>query len=465
MVLPVLATAGLAQVAPWRDRCGEDWFGVFVDGQKVGHSVTLTTVEAGARGPILRRRSRLQMTVAGATGPVRVRSATVEDFDLQPPFLLLRRREQRLGEHGAGPSGSEVVAVADGLAVCDLDGRRRGTIRHAEGPVGYGLADAFAEARWVESGPAIGDACTVRSMDTDRMVLVDQRTVLVQRVPATLGAWVEIERRGADGGVEREWLDDRGRTLRWSLGGLEFVRSSRAQARAPSAAAAPAATTVALDGALGDPETLTRWSAVLVGPGARHLADAGGQRLELLGDDVVRVRVARGPHAIAEVDVRELALESTRTFPAADHEALAREAAGQGAPRERVARLCAYVAEFVRDDPDDADHGDLAVLLDRRCGDCSDHVQLFVTLARAVEIPARAVTGWLADAGQLFPHDWAEVALDGRWVPVDPTWNRCPADPNRIRLADDQRLGVLSAGFSAKVERVVHGGRASPSGS
>ena len=49
-----------------------------------------------------------------------------------------------------------------------------------------------------------------------------------------------------------------------------------------------------------------------------------------------------------------------------------------------------------------------------------------MALARALGIPAREVRG-LVDLGDEETawggHAWAEVVLDGRWRPVDPTWN------------------------------------------
>ena len=33
-------------------------------------------------------------------------------------------------------------------------------------------------------------------------------------------------------------------------------------------------------------------------------------------------------------------------------------------------------------------------------------------------------------------HAWAEVALDGRWHPVDPTWNQRPVDATHLKLGE-----------------------------
>lgn len=55
-------------------------------------------------------------------------------------------------------------------------------------------------------------------------------------------------------------------------------------------------------------------------------------------------------------------------------------------------------------------------------GDCDEHADLFIALARAVKIPARRVVGhyYRGGAHEPEPHAWAEVFLERKgWVPVD----------------------------------------------
>lgn len=73
-------------------------------------------------------------------------------------------------------------------------------------------------------------------------------------------------------------------------------------------------------------------------------------------------------------------------------------------------------------------------------GDCSEMAMLFVALARASNLPARRVVGLAAtraDGSSAFGfHAWAEVALDGHWVAVDPTWNEPLADATHVPLLE-----------------------------
>jgi transglutaminase-like putative cysteine protease len=66
-------------------------------------------------------------------------------------------------------------------------------------------------------------------------------------------------------------------------------------------------------------------------------------------------------------------------------------------------------------------------------GDCNEHTQLFVALARAIGLPARIAAGLAYVDGKFHYHAWPEVLL-GDWVAVDPTFGQFPADAAHIRF-------------------------------
>ncbi|MEX2180964.1 MAG: transglutaminase-like domain-containing protein [Gemmatimonadaceae bacterium] len=74
----------------------------------------------------------------------------------------------------------------------------------------------------------------------------------------------------------------------------------------------------------------------------------------------------------------------------------------------------------------------LQVLRSRR-GDCNEHTQLYVALARAAGIPARIATGLAYVNGKFYYHAWPEVRLRD-WVAVDPTFGQFPADAAHLRF-------------------------------
>jgi transglutaminase-like putative cysteine protease len=68
-----------------------------------------------------------------------------------------------------------------------------------------------------------------------------------------------------------------------------------------------------------------------------------------------------------------------------------------------------------------------------RKGDCNEHTQLSVALARAAGIPARVAAGLAYLDGKFYYHAWPEVFLE-RWVAVDPTFGQFPADASHLRF-------------------------------
>lgn len=78
-------------------------------------------------------------------------------------------------------------------------------------------------------------------------------------------------------------------------------------------------------------------------------------------------------------------------------------------------------------------------VLRSRVGDCNEHTQLFVALARAAGIPARIAAGLAFVDGKFYYHAWPEILLRN-WVPVDPTFGQFPADAAHLRFV----IGGLS---------------------
>lgn len=82
-------------------------------------------------------------------------------------------------------------------------------------------------------------------------------------------------------------------------------------------------------------------------------------------------------------------------------------------------------------------------VLRARAGDCNEHTQLYIALARAIGLPARGVAGLVYVRGKFYYHAWPEVFL-GDWVAVDPTFGQFPADAGHLRF--------VIGGFSKQAE-------------
>jgi hypothetical protein len=96
-------------------------------------------------------------------------------------------------------------------------------------------------------------------------------------------------------------------------------------------------------------------------------------------------------------------------------------------------------------------------MLINNAGECGDFSALFIALARAKGIPARAVVGLWALSGTDQSHVWAEFYLqDIGWIPVDPTIGQ--SEPSKFGIPayyfgnmDNQRV-IMSKGFNVQLD-------------
>ncbi|HWJ22266.1 MAG TPA: transglutaminase-like domain-containing protein [Gemmatimonadaceae bacterium] len=93
-------------------------------------------------------------------------------------------------------------------------------------------------------------------------------------------------------------------------------------------------------------------------------------------------------------------------------------------------------------------------VLESRKGDCNEHTQLYIALARAAGIPARPAAGLAYVRGKFYYHAWPEVFL-GTWVAVDPTFGEFPADAAHLRFVNgglDRQAELLRLIGKLKIE-------------
>jgi hypothetical protein len=126
-----------------------------------------------------------------------------------------------------------------------------------------------------------------------------------------------------------------------------------------------------------------------------------------------------------------------------------RIARGARDPRVVAQRINAWVHDSIRKEITIGIPSALHVYHTRR-GDCNEHAQLYVAIARAAGIPARVAAGLAYVDGKFYYHAWPEVMLRG-WVAVDPTFGQFPADASHIRFVN----GGL--GRQAELLRLVGG--------
>lgn len=167
----------------------------------------------------------------------------------------------------------------------------------------------------------------------------------------------------------------------------------------------------------------------------------------LVGNSVSHIKV--NPNTLASF------LRETLQHPVSDEliAALASAVAQDTtSPLNRAEALIHFVHEYLV--YEDLQHiQSVSETLSRRRGDCSEFAELFTTLARAARLPAKTIVGlaYDADNGVFAKHAWNEIAVDGLWIPVDPTWNQVRADATHLRLSDEAMAALDQSSISFKV--------------
>lgn len=173
--------------------------------------------------------------------------------------------------------------------------------------------------------------------------------------------------------------------------------------------------------------------------------DGFGQRVDYLDDKTAVIRIARQPAPREDIDAAAF-LRPTSSHPA-DHprvKALVDEIRAQLGPNVDDHGLAGAILDFVAGYIENVPESPYAYhttsvfdILDNRTGDCTEHSQLFVTLARAAGLPAREVSGFVYGGNDQTPslggHAWVEVLIDDQWIGMDPTWEEIELNRSHIQ--------------------------------
>ena len=422
-----------------------EWYGVYLNGTKSGW----VRQEFGRSGEgesaafFILQSGRIQAVAMGKQ--VAIDLSTRDEFDAVPPYGLRAARHSTT--QGDKTQVVLVSRTSEGLSAQVSDA---GEVRTLTKPLpDYTLADALTFERWLRAGRATGDKVSVRRFDVDRLEPDTQMFSVLTRKESLVGgvksAWYEVHQESAqsgDGGVAR--VDSSGIVLSSVLGGMFETRlETEEQAQKIEYSSDLFVFGQArVDKPLGDGLKVTRLVLAVDGLGAATLASGPRQTVERNANTgAVRLVLgaAAGPGEAATAKGIEEALRETVKYPTKlpQVKELAAKAVGDAkTPREKVARLVPFVQDFVKDEVRPETVSVTEIIASKR-GDCSEHTVLFVTLARAAGVPARGVSGLLYmgdDALAFAGHAWAEVALDGKWVPVDPTWGQTELDATHVTL-------------------------------
>jgi hypothetical protein len=408
---------------------GERWYTLSLNGQPFGYWATRSRRDPLGRWIF----ESEQRSALNPESPVTVSNRRV--FGARPPYPLLEA-EYRQGRRDHA-DGVNIARTADGYT---------GTLVQAGAPPGtprtlawrYDLADYLAFEVWLNAdAPAVGTARTILTLDFERMDVVPRQLTIVGR--NELG--YQIENPSPHAGT-RIQLDAEYVPREVRLAGLfDLTLSSRAEALAPRGALPAASYFVPLDRPLPDHTRLKRVELAV--------------QSSMPADRVWRASTRRDGEWILTLQANPLSNDpddantsASLGIPSNDlriRELATAALSGAVTPEEKLASLLHYVHGYLAYAPDVRGRPVLD-LLDNPIGDCTEFADLFTTLARSAGFPTRTVFGLAysdADGPAFAFHAWNEIELDGRWRPVDPTWDQLRVDATHLPLPVSEQASLL----------------------
>ncbi|HEX4609559.1 MAG TPA: transglutaminase-like domain-containing protein [Urbifossiella sp.] len=424
---------------------GDAHYGIYLKGRRIGSRATAFAA-AGAgpgRGYVLTDETTVRLPPGSPAAELRYSLRT--EYDGQPPYAL------RVGTYTVtGLGAGRALSLERTASGYDAVVSQVGVVHRFRAEVtGHTLLDAIAIAFWLRGDPPPGAPLT--TADVDWLELKSDTFTLkyLGRSPlARVGNQLTVQ--------DIEVTNHRGRVCltRYDPAAREVVEhvlptgeEYRLEPPAPNRPLEePPADEIPpeimrVNRRLGAGPFPYLW-VTFSGYTGTGLESGPGQSVTALGNGRWECRLGKGEGVslpVAADDARAALAETVRyPFKHRAVAALARKAVGTArTPAEKVERLVRFVRGHIRYERSVTP--ELFELLQTRAGNCQSHALLFVCLARAEGIPAREVIGlvYAGDAaGGFAAHQWAEVARDGVWHPVDPTAGLTELDATYIRMED-----------------------------
>ena len=449
---------------------GERWHQVELGGRPVGEFVTRSTRTGG----VYRFETELAFRV-DASAPTHIDSALVFDATAPHPLLRanhivhndagvtaveIRRLRHPLPNHADAEPWHGAAEAKNGEG--HADGTSHTAARLQANVAGsaidldwdYALADYVALEVWLAQPRLPGERHATRSVDFDRLRLNRD----VWQVSAARQDGYSLRRRTPFGAAQAELLADfsfsRFDIADWfslrRVAGEEAIIPWQA---APAFAAGPLR--IPIDKPLNADAGLER--LVLRVHGDRDLTNAAWPALSRDADG--HFTLARGgeaPQAVPQTSAGAF-VAATVAHPAGNAEVqqLAAEAIHDAAaPSAQAEALTRFVGGFITY-AEGSSAQSVAQTLKTRRGDCTAYADLLTTLARAIGLPARTVTGLAYAGGAFAVHNWTEIGIGGFWRGFDPTWGRMRLDAAHIPLPHDGELAALETLEGLRFELVT----------
>ncbi|MGI9498960.1 MAG: transglutaminase-like domain-containing protein [Geminicoccaceae bacterium] len=448
IVPPATAGGSSCMVAADHPLLGETrWYGLYYEDGKIGHAVTTMALERqgmdAADVPMIAQRFSMTFKLEQAEETIE----QIRRFDASPPHRL---------RNGAYRSADRHITYE--RKDDDLHLHEDGVTRIWQ-DVDRDLCDEedMAVHRFLDTAPEIGDRIETGDFDVEHQVLMtathELEEVSTRKIFGAEHVFQTL-RTASSSEIFSYTARTRyrnGEAVNLFLGPIELRTETEAIAHRPNQGVdlfaefekplnrplsrLAAIRTLTLKASVDDP-TVTIDEVV---------SDRYWQRVEYLDDKTAIISIGGHP-APPDNNGDTTFLRPTSSHPA-DHprvKALVDEikaSIGQHADGRALAKaILDFVAGYIENVPESpyAYHTTSVFdVLDNRTGDCTEHSQLFVTLARAAGLPAREVSGFVYGGDDRTPslggHAWVEVLIDGQWIGMDPTWEEVELNRSHVQ--------------------------------
>lgn len=445
------------------------YYGLYLMGRKVGHAhVWDRPAKDGEPGGFVVGFA-MKMTVEGGGRKNELDASELRYYGKEPPYALVSSRfsSSAMGFRDERRAEPMVVAGKPVLRIFrSVDGGKeeQRDVSPTEDTLGAQLEVSPTSLTGLEVGVTKKVKVFSWERESDEVVAVTVASRGKRMVAGLEGDIATLTVRYETSGLEgKSVLSADGSMLEMTLGpGLLLKLEEREVAESGVVGLDILGTGMVSPTKLGSPHHIDRLELTLSGDPGVKLPVSPNQAVETTVADGLathEVTLTRGPGAPVEEAELEDALASDATIDSS-HQTILKKAReltdGLQTPRESVEAIAAWV--YATLDKRLATHLPTAsTVLEKQVGDCTEHTWLTVALLRAIGIPSRPVygVGYTGDTEGVFAyHAWVEVALDGRWEMIDPTWGQKSADATHLRLGSS--LGEVAASMGGlTIKRAV----------
>ena len=437
-----LAAASVCRAQP-QEPLEENWYAVYLMGQKAGYEHEVVVEEPGADGPVYRTDMHVEFALMRTNVPMRFVIESMAREDAEGKVLAFRQ-----GLSGAISLVSEGRREGDEMVI---KSRAGGLPTSSRVPAHEGLGPWALHRLREQMGHEPGTTYTAQAFVADApgtpvgltVKIVGQEDVQVFEVRKRLHrADSRIDIMG--GVTSSEWFDDSGTVWLATIAMpgnlvLESRKATKALAMAPNDPAdILAASFIQPDKPIPHPRELNRLRLLLKplagDAGALGLDSGPFQTVEAADGGVVATmtRAAGAPalsYALPYADAELAPLQQPNVWMESEDPLIVQmtqQAVGEETDALAAARrIEAYVREAITAKNLSLGFATAAEAAAQKAGDCTEHAVLAAAMARAAGMPSRVVGGLvyvgrlpgLGDGGFGY-HMWAEVFV-GEWLPID----------------------------------------------